>query len=301
MTVSLSDLSAFLEVVRCGSVSRAADVLGITQPSVSKAVRRMEQFAGVPLLERGIHGARLTADGELFHESARRFDAQRFDLERIAGDLRARHAGLLRVGITGASSENPAVPVLSDLVRRRPGMRLRLVIGKSDALDSAVEQGALDLALVPAYAGQTLRSQRLDLAQDRVQVVARQGHPLFQVPSLSLHSLELYAWVMAPQHSAARRHLFQVFEREGAALPQVAVEADYTSDAAMGMVSTTDLLAMAPAGVLRSWLGRVMPLPLPALEMHRVLTLLSRPTAHWSPLMTEFRDRLAARRPPDAG
>ncbi|WP_295381642.1 LysR family transcriptional regulator [uncultured Pseudacidovorax sp.] len=63
MTVSLSDLSAFLEVVRCGSVSRAADALGITQPSVSKAIRRMEQFAGVPLLERGIHGARLTADG----------------------------------------------------------------------------------------------------------------------------------------------------------------------------------------------------------------------------------------------
>ncbi|WP_304305072.1 hypothetical protein [Pseudacidovorax intermedius] len=108
------------------------------------------------------HGARLTADGELFHESARRFDAQHFDLKRIAGDLRARHVDLLRAGITGASSENPAVPVLSDLVRRRPGMRLRRVMGKSDALDSAVEQGGLDLALVPAYAGQTLRSAPRD-------------------------------------------------------------------------------------------------------------------------------------------
>jgi len=65
MTVSLSDLSAFLEVVRCGSVGRAADAMGITQPSVSKAIRRMEQFAGVPLLECGIHGARLTADSDL--------------------------------------------------------------------------------------------------------------------------------------------------------------------------------------------------------------------------------------------
>ncbi len=41
-------------------------------------------------------------------------------------------------------------------------MRLRLVIGKSDALDSAVEQGELDLALVPAYAGQTLRPSPRD-------------------------------------------------------------------------------------------------------------------------------------------
>ncbi|WP_304305070.1 LysR family transcriptional regulator [Pseudacidovorax intermedius] len=63
MTVSLSDLSAFLEVVRCSSVSRAADALGITQPSVSKAIQRMAQFAGVPLLARGIHGAWRTARG----------------------------------------------------------------------------------------------------------------------------------------------------------------------------------------------------------------------------------------------
>ncbi|MDQ8034313.1 MAG: LysR family transcriptional regulator [Bordetella sp.] len=300
MSISQSDLSAFLEVVRCGSVSRAADALGVTQPSVSKAIRRLEQLAGVTLLERGIHGARLTAEGELFHESARRFDAQRFELERVAGDLRARHAGLLRIGITGPSSENPAVQILSELVRRRPGMRLRLVIGKSDALDAAVEGGELDLALVPAYAGQTLRSTRFDLGQDRVQVVARQGHPLMQEKSLSLQSLVPFAWVMAPQYSAARRHLFQVFEREGIALPQVAVEADYTSDAAMGMVSATDLLAMAPAAVLKSWLGRVMPLPIPSLELQRALTLLSRPDANWTPLMSEFRDRLAALRRPEA-
>ncbi|WP_295381644.1 hypothetical protein [uncultured Pseudacidovorax sp.] len=45
------------------------------------------------------------------------------------------------MGITGASSENPAVPVLSDLVRRRAGMLLRLVTGKSDAVDSAIKEG----------------------------------------------------------------------------------------------------------------------------------------------------------------
>lgn len=101
-------------------MSRAAHALGITQPSVSKAIRRMAQFAGVPLLERGIHGARPTADGELFHESARHLDAQRFDLERIAGDPPARHAGLLRVGITGASSENPALPCCPTLAVGAP-------------------------------------------------------------------------------------------------------------------------------------------------------------------------------------
>lgn len=298
MSISPSDLSAFLEVVRSGSLSRAADALGVTQPSVSKAIRRLEQATGVVLLERGIHGARLTGDGELFHESARRFDAHRFELERVAGDLRARHAGLLRLGITSAASENPAVQVLADLVRRRPGMRIRLKIGKSDVLDACVEDGELDLALVPAYPGQALRSTRVELGEDRVQVVVRQGHPLLAQEGLELHSLVPFSWVMAPQHSAARRHLLAVFEREGVPVPQVTLEADYTSEAVMGIVAATDLLAMTPSAMVRGWLGRVFPLKIPALELRRSLVLLSRPNARWTPLMSEFRDHLAAAKRP---
>jgi len=45
------------------------------------------------------------------------------------------------VGITGASSGNPAGPVLSDLVRWRAGVWLRGVIGKSDAVNSAIKEG----------------------------------------------------------------------------------------------------------------------------------------------------------------
>lgn len=294
MSISHSDLGAFLEVVRCGSVSRAATALGVTQPSVSKAMRRLEHATGVVLLERGVRGARLSSDGELFHEAAKRFDSQRLDLERVADDLRARQAGLLRLGITSASAENPAVRAASNMLRRRPAMRLRLVIGKSDSLDASVEDGELDLALVPAYPGQALRSSCIELAEDRIQAVARQGHPLLDRSKLDLHSLTPYAWVMASQYSAARKHLFQVFDQAGVSPPQVAVEADYTSEATMGIVASTDLLAMAPASVIRGWLGRVFPLTIASLDWRRSLMLLARPDARWTPLMNEFREQLGS-------
>jgi DNA-binding transcriptional LysR family regulator len=292
MLISPLDVSAFLEVVRKGSISRAAEALGVTQPSVSKAIRRLEEATGVTLLVRGFHGVTLTSEGQVFHESAARFDLQRFELQRLAGDLRARQAGLLRLGLTSASSESAAVQVVSDLVRRRPGMRLRLIIGKSDALDAQVEEGALDMALVPTYPGVAVRSHPLQLPGDRMQVVVRSGHPLLSERAVSLPSLVPYFWVMAPQQSAARKHLSGVFEAAQLPSPQVAVEAEYTSDAVMGIVSQTNLLALAPSGVLRSWLGRVFPLPIPMLELQRSLVLLTRKDAQWSPLMHDFKEGL---------
>lgn len=53
MNLSVADLTAFIEIVRSGSISRAAQHLGVTQPSVSKAIRRLEDEVGVQLLERG--------------------------------------------------------------------------------------------------------------------------------------------------------------------------------------------------------------------------------------------------------
>jgi DNA-binding transcriptional LysR family regulator len=297
MNISPADLAAFVEVVRSGSISRAAQKLGVTQPSVSKAIRRLEEEVGVLLLERGLRGAKLTTDGEVFLESARRFEAQRFELVRIASELRARHAGLLRLGITSPASDGIAVLAAAELVRRRPGMRLRISIGKSDALDAAVEDGDLDLAVVPSYTGQNLQCESVALSEDHMRVVVRRGHPLLERSTVGLQDLAAYAWVMAPPQSAARRLVFSIFEREEAPTPRIAVETDYTSEAAMGILAASDLLSIVPASVLRSWLGRIMPLDIPQLDVRRTLVLLSRPNVRWSPLMRDFRDLLLSHRP----
>jgi DNA-binding transcriptional LysR family regulator len=297
MEFSRNDVAAFLEAVRSGSVSRAAETLGVTQPSVSKAIRRLEDDVGVQLAERGAHGIRLTSEGQLFLETAKRYEAQHFELVRLASELRARHSGLLRMGITSPASDSLAVHAMSELVRRRPGMRLQLRIGKSDELNSAVEDGILDAAVVPSYPGQTWNCAQVALTIEDVQVVVRNRHPLTRKTDVSLEDLAPFAWVMASQHSAARQLLQSVLQNHGAPAPHVAVEADYMSEAAMGVVAKTDLLSIVPSPVLQGWLGRVVPLSIPQLHFQRTQVLLTRPQATWSPLMTDLRDLLLASRP----
>lgn len=298
MSFSPNDIAYFLEVARHAHVGRAAQSAGVTQPAVSKAIRRLEDAVGVPLFERGAHGARLTSDGQLFLESARRFDAQHAEMVRSAAELRAQHAGLLRVGVTNSAGDSPVVQVLSEMVRRRPGLRLAMVIGRSDSLNEAVDKGELDVAVVPSYPGISFSCSQIELSEDTVRVAVRTGHPLARRAALALGDLAEFGWVMPSRQSAARRLATQIFERAGAAAPRVTLEADYTSEAVMGLLAGTDLLGLVPASVLRGWLGRVNALPLPMLEMRRTLVLLTRPQANWSPLMTAFRDLLLLHRAP---
>src|ERR1019366_6752712 len=126
MSMTPIDIPYFLEVARQQHFGRAAQSAGVTQPAITKAVRRLEDAVGVALFERGGGGVRLTGSGQLFLEAARRFDAQHAELQRAASDLRAQHAGLLRVGMTNPASASPVVAVLSEMLRRRPGLRVRL-------------------------------------------------------------------------------------------------------------------------------------------------------------------------------
>ncbi|KQP46272.1 LysR family transcriptional regulator [Pseudorhodoferax sp. Leaf274] len=308
MSFSPADIAYFIEVARQGHVGRAAEAVGVTQPAVSKAIRRLEATVGVHLLERGAHGARLTAAGQLFLEAARRFDTGHAELVRSAADLQAQHSGLLRVGLTNAASDGPVVRVLAEMVRHRPGLRLTVVIGKSDALNDAVAKAELDVAVVPSYPGISFSCDQRALTDEVVRVAARADHPLARHAALTLAHLADCAWVMPSRQSAARRLVTQVFEQARVPEPRVTLEVDYMSDAALGLMASTDLLGLVPASVLRTWHGRVEALALPALEFRRTLVLLTRPGAAWSPLMATFRDQLvgdrvqasatAARQPP---
>jgi len=294
MNLSITDVQYFLAVVRHGHFGRAATECGVTQPAITKGLRRLEDSVGVPLFERGAHGARLTSEGYLFLESARRYQLEHEVLERTALELRAHYAGLLRLGLTNPAGNSPPVRALAELIRRRPGVRVRLTLGKSDVLNSAVEAGELDMAVVPSYPGTPFSCEQLTFGDDHSRVAARVGHPIFQVATPTLASLAPYAWATASTQSVARKLIVGEFTRAGLPPPQVAVEAEYTSEALMGLLAATDLVALVPTAALKNWAGRVEVVNVRELAVSRDLVLLTRPGAHWSPLMHDLRELLVA-------
>ncbi|MGR4868855.1 LysR family transcriptional regulator [Variovorax sp. LARHSF232] len=298
MGFAYTDLLCFQAVVAHGHVGRAATALQLGQPAVSKIIRRVEDAVGTPLFQRGAHGVVLTGSGQLFLESARQLVQQHEETLRVARDIQAQHAGLLRLGMTLATSESRAARAVSELIRNRPGLRVLLEIGKSDDLERALLQGRLDLAVVPSYPGQVTTCAQIVIGGDELLVAARPRHPLFaqagrQGAGLRLQDLQPYGWALPSRDSAARKMVEQAFADRGLGAPMVVLEIEHNTDAAMDIVGGADLLCFVPSYLLQRRSEQLQALPLADLRTRRHWMLISRPDATWSPLMTALRDLVA--------
>lgn len=295
MDFTLRDIDYFLAVAKAGRLAQAAQACDVTQPALTKAVRRLEATFGLQLFERNARGMRLTSAGLRFMDTAQALSAGYHDALRMAAEMQARQAGLLRIGVTDTTRANLVTPTLAPLLRQRPGLRVALRVGRSDQLGGAVRDGELDLAIVPAYEGQPFDCERVKIGNDPLLPVVRAGHPLALRPRPSLADLVPHGWILSGPNAAAYRAVGAVFTRAGLPPPVVVVKTEYSSEAGLALVRSTDLLAMAPQSLLRATDQKDLHmLPLPALRLTRAVVLLTRKGTAWSPLMETFRDALVA-------
>jgi len=145
--ISMPQLRCFITVVDAGSIAEGARRLGMSSASVSKAITRLEEGAGVRLLHRSTHALSLTEDGERLLGPAREAvrAAQSFeDAMEDRGDV-----GLVRVTAAVALARNVLAPVLGKLAREHPGLRVdvratnELVDLADDGVDLAIRSGSL--------------------------------------------------------------------------------------------------------------------------------------------------------------
>ncbi|MFC3913381.1 LysR substrate-binding domain-containing protein [Pseudaeromonas sharmana] len=139
-------LRYFAELVQQQSFTRASEKLFVTQPTISKMVRSLEEEIGEPLLQRQGHSFSLTAAGELVLNRAHAILAELSQLQAELQDLRFLRRGQLHLGIP------PMVgPLYADLLRRYrqryPEVELSIVEYGGRHLEQAVSRGELDAAL----------------------------------------------------------------------------------------------------------------------------------------------------------
>jgi len=177
--MELRTLRAFVEVVRQGGFSSAAKVLFATQPTVSKAVRQLEDELGVPLLDRIGHRSQLTAAGEIVYRRALLLLAEREGLVAELDDLRGLRRGRLRLGLPPLGASTLFAPLFAVFRARYPGIEIRLTEHGSKRLEEMVLEGELELAgsLLPAKAGfdgQPVRLEPLLAVLPRLHPLARE-------------------------------------------------------------------------------------------------------------------------------
>jgi DNA-binding transcriptional LysR family regulator len=130
-----------------GSFTRAADALGIAQPTLSRGIRDLEADIGLPLFTRHRHGAEATDFGYLFLQQAAAVSAQVSDLEREVALAKGLQKGELAVGFGPHAAQLLLPHALPRFVSAHPAVRIRVQIDSIEVLGRALRQRALDLVV----------------------------------------------------------------------------------------------------------------------------------------------------------
>jgi len=216
-------LRAFVYTVKLGTLTRAAEALFLSQPSVSLQLQALERELGHQLLERRRRRINLTEAGEALYELARPLVEGWENLDR---DFHTRMSGMQAGKLTIAAGTSTIQYLLPELVRRYreryPAVQLQLanVTGKDgmallreDQADFAV--GSMldvpnDIAWAPVYHYDPM-------------LIAPLNHPLADKPNLTLEDLSGYGLILPPQRLSTYRLVDLVFQQRQVPY-QVAIE-----------------------------------------------------------------------------
>ena len=196
MNFTLRDIRYFLAIASAGRLAQAAQACNVAQPTLTKAIQRLESEFGLRLFERSARGTHLTAEGRRFVEVAQELSTRYAETLRVTGELRAQQTGMLRIGVTDATRTGPLPQALATLTRQRPVLRVVLRVGQSDRMAHAVRESELDVALVPTYEGASFGCDRLDLGSDPQCPVSGRFHPLAQRSRISAADLAPFSWIL---------------------------------------------------------------------------------------------------------
>ena len=145
--MTIIQMNYFLAAAAAGSLTQAAEDLGVAQPTLSEQIRRLEQSLGVPLFTRAKQGLTMTEAGQRFLPHAQRVASDYTEALGSITGIRDREAGTVSFGMF-----NTGPFVLSDLIpafrRLYPKIRVRVVGSNSAQLADAVRSGRLEAAVV---------------------------------------------------------------------------------------------------------------------------------------------------------
>jgi aminoethylphosphonate catabolism LysR family transcriptional regulator len=215
----LAALKAFDATARAGSMTAAARVLGLQQPTLSAHIQRLEQTHGVELFHRRGRRLELTDFGRSLLEHTRRIFSAEDDAHALLLAAQNRYAGRLVIHAIGPYN---LVPILRVFAQRHPLVSLVVRVGDSRSIAARIldHQGDVGLVLNP------VDDPALECVEHRRQplvVFAAAGHPLARRTAVRMADLHQQRFVIREEGSTTRRVFEMAMRRRGLGF-QVAVE-----------------------------------------------------------------------------
>lgn len=219
---NINILLAFSTVAKEGSVSRAAEILNLTQPAVSHQLKRLAEEAGVALFTRTSHGLELTDDGRSLIIKAERVLEAMADFHQSAHRRSGRVGGTLKVGTIIDPEFIRLGQVLHRLRIEYPDIKTELTHGVSGNIMSRLLRGQIDAGyylsgprineLMPESDGNRIHAATL--ARFSYKVIAPAGWKK-RLEGADWKTLAALPWIGTPEISIHHRLLRSIFDAEG--------------------------------------------------------------------------------------
>lgn len=243
-SIDLRTLRAFVTVAREGNVTRAAELLHVTQPAVTLQLKRLAAETGLSLFRRTSTGLELTQEGALLAAKAEQVLAALTDFGQTAGHLSTRVRGKLRIGTIIDPEFTRLGAFLKALIESGPGIETTLRHGMSGDVPEGLRRNELDAgfflgdprdydhAADSAGENNAPLFHARELAQLTYRVVAPPALAGF-VRGADWSQLASFPWIGTPQASVHNRLLSRLFADLGVRQNIVAQVDQETSMVAM--------------------------------------------------------------------
>ena len=277
-------LRYLLAVAEHHSFTRAAEVLYVSQPTLSQQIKQLEESLDVQLLDRSGRSVRLTDAGEVYLHHARRAMEELDAGKRAIHELQDLSRGSLRLGMTPVT-EYLAVPIVENFNNHYPGITINTLEMSQDDIETAVADNVLDIGIVftntlSAESNSSeidthiLFMESLNLAVGESHVYASKQAPL------NKFALEQEPLILLNSHFALRRH-FDLYCLEHSITPRIAVEASSLS-LIVEIVRLGRLSTILPTAISCAQPGLNPVMLLPEMPQH-MITLICRKDAYNNP------------------
>lgn len=222
--IKVQDLRMIVALEEHGTILNAANVMGLSQPAITKRLQDLEKDLSITLFHRMSRGVEPTPYGEIIIKHAHIILNQLRNAEGEVSDLSAGLGGRLRIGIPVAASTSLVSDAIVELLEKRKNVQITMVEDYNIRLIPSLKRGNLDLIV-----GRLPNSSQFDdiniegFYKESLQLVVRSGHPLANKGKISTDDLLKWNWLMPPQDSIMYSQIEHFFRKQDRKMPEASI------------------------------------------------------------------------------
>ena len=222
--MDLRQLKYFVHITDSGSLSKAAEILHVAQPSLSLQLKNLEEELGAELLVRHARGVTPTDLGTLFYQQARMILKEAERAKEIVQSHSQNAVGRVSVGLPTSACRGLCLQLMSAVAAQHPQVSIHLVEAMTGSLDEWIQAGRLDVALLYNHKAhehvawtEMMVEDLMLIAPSYAPVAAKRQVEFAKIPEFGL---------AIPGHSHVIRNVVESFAARAGVKLNVAVECD---------------------------------------------------------------------------